>query len=237
MEREDDVAYLRALGCDYAQGFYFGEPMTEREVMNLLNALAKSSKRDERRERKKKKAEPAPAEIMEEEQSEEAMPPLLAPPEPAATHSPQSLPVPIPPPAPKRPVRKKPGIFASIKKSLGRATSASSKAASLGSSLKGALKPAKAKEGRSAQQRPPVPASPNSPGREAPSLRKRLNHMEPPAADGYAPPPLPPQPQPNPNPNPYGRSGQPPMPPVGAEVGADTDPDYDQTDWQRRRRG
>jgi diguanylate cyclase (GGDEF)-like protein/PAS domain S-box-containing protein len=57
IEREDDVAYLRALGCEYAQGFYFGEPMSEREVMNLLNALAKSSKREEKKEKKKKKPE------------------------------------------------------------------------------------------------------------------------------------------------------------------------------------
>jgi hypothetical protein len=55
IEREDDVAYLRALGCEYAQGFYFGEPMSEREVMNLLNALARSSKREEKREKKKPK--------------------------------------------------------------------------------------------------------------------------------------------------------------------------------------
>jgi hypothetical protein len=52
VEREDDVAYLRAMGCDYAQGFFFGEPMTEREVMQLINALVKSNKRDERREKK-----------------------------------------------------------------------------------------------------------------------------------------------------------------------------------------
>jgi len=55
IEREDDVAYLRALGCEYAQGFYFGEAMSEREVMSLLNALAKSSKREEKKEKKKKK--------------------------------------------------------------------------------------------------------------------------------------------------------------------------------------
>ena len=57
IEREDDVAYLRALGCEYAQGFYFGEPMNEREVMSLLNALAKSSKREEKKKDKKKKPE------------------------------------------------------------------------------------------------------------------------------------------------------------------------------------
>ncbi|MEJ2117137.1 MAG: EAL domain-containing protein, partial [Alphaproteobacteria bacterium] len=51
IEREDDVAYMRALGCDYAQGLYFGEAMNEREAMQLINAIAKSGKR----EKKKKK--------------------------------------------------------------------------------------------------------------------------------------------------------------------------------------
>jgi diguanylate cyclase (GGDEF)-like protein/PAS domain S-box-containing protein len=57
LEREEDVAYVRALGCDYAQGFYFGEPVTERDVMSLLSALARSNKRDEKRQKKKKKLE------------------------------------------------------------------------------------------------------------------------------------------------------------------------------------
>jgi len=43
VDRERDAAYLRALGCDYGQGFYFGEPMTEKEVMNLVNALARAA--------------------------------------------------------------------------------------------------------------------------------------------------------------------------------------------------
>ena len=59
MEREEDVSYVRALGCDYAQGFYFGEPIAERDVMNLLNALARSSKRDKKREKKERKTDEA----------------------------------------------------------------------------------------------------------------------------------------------------------------------------------
>jgi len=43
VDRERDAAYLRALGCDYGQGFYFGEPMTEKEVMNLVNALSRAA--------------------------------------------------------------------------------------------------------------------------------------------------------------------------------------------------
>lgn len=51
VEREEDVAHLRALGCDFAQGAYYGEPMNEKEVMNLLSVLAKGSRRDARRPR------------------------------------------------------------------------------------------------------------------------------------------------------------------------------------------
>ncbi|MFP4538301.1 MAG: EAL domain-containing protein [Dichotomicrobium sp.] len=43
VDRERDAAYLRALGCDYGQGFYFGEPMSEKEVMNLVNTLARAA--------------------------------------------------------------------------------------------------------------------------------------------------------------------------------------------------
>jgi diguanylate cyclase (GGDEF)-like protein/PAS domain S-box-containing protein len=56
VEREDDVAYLRALGCDFAQGFYYGEPMSEKAVMNLVTALARGAKRDEKRGKVAKKA-------------------------------------------------------------------------------------------------------------------------------------------------------------------------------------
>jgi len=43
VDRDRDAAYLRALGCEFGQGFYFGEPMTEKEVMNLVNTLARSA--------------------------------------------------------------------------------------------------------------------------------------------------------------------------------------------------
>lgn len=60
VERQEDVAYVKALGCDYAQGFYFGEPMTEKEVVNLLSAMSRSSKREERRKDRQKPASAAP---------------------------------------------------------------------------------------------------------------------------------------------------------------------------------
>ncbi len=44
VESEEDVSFLRSIGCGYAQGFYFGEPMNQKDVIYLLEALAKDVK-------------------------------------------------------------------------------------------------------------------------------------------------------------------------------------------------
>ncbi len=93
VDNDEDLAYVRALGCDFGQGFYYADLMTEREVVNLLNAIARSSRRDskeqekeerraerraekdrEREERGREKA-PAPADA-------EAKPAVAVPPSP-----------------------------------------------------------------------------------------------------------------------------------------------------------
>jgi len=43
VDRQRDAVYLQALGCDYGQGFYFGEPMTEKEALGLVSTLAKAA--------------------------------------------------------------------------------------------------------------------------------------------------------------------------------------------------
>ena len=48
VETAEDAAYLRSIGCEYAQGFYYGEPMTSKEVEDLLSALASHRKRQQR---------------------------------------------------------------------------------------------------------------------------------------------------------------------------------------------
>lgn len=50
VEASEDADYLRSIGCDYAQGFYFGEPMGEKEVKSLLTALAKAQKKEASRD-------------------------------------------------------------------------------------------------------------------------------------------------------------------------------------------
>jgi EAL domain-containing protein (putative c-di-GMP-specific phosphodiesterase class I) len=45
IETAADANYLRAIGCEYGQGFYYGEPLDERDVTRLLKALAKDAKK------------------------------------------------------------------------------------------------------------------------------------------------------------------------------------------------
>ena len=42
VEDPEDVAFLRAAGCVYAQGFYYGDPMPDRDVMQLLMLVRKA---------------------------------------------------------------------------------------------------------------------------------------------------------------------------------------------------
>jgi diguanylate cyclase (GGDEF)-like protein/PAS domain S-box-containing protein len=48
VETEDDVAFLRTVGCEYGQGAYYGEPKPEREALQLV----KDERRAERRMKK-----------------------------------------------------------------------------------------------------------------------------------------------------------------------------------------
>ena len=49
VETEEDVGLLRSIGCEYGQGFFYGEPMSEREVMQLLNVVRRAERRMRRR--------------------------------------------------------------------------------------------------------------------------------------------------------------------------------------------
>jgi diguanylate cyclase (GGDEF)-like protein/PAS domain S-box-containing protein len=45
VETDEDVSVLRSMDCEYGQGFYYGDPITEREVLQLLKLVRKSERR------------------------------------------------------------------------------------------------------------------------------------------------------------------------------------------------
>jgi diguanylate cyclase (GGDEF)-like protein/PAS domain S-box-containing protein len=45
VENEDDIGLLRTIGCEYAQGFLYSGPITQREVLNNLKTLRKADRR------------------------------------------------------------------------------------------------------------------------------------------------------------------------------------------------
>ena len=49
VETEDDVALLRTIGCEYGQGFFYGEPASEREALQLLRVARRTERRMKRR--------------------------------------------------------------------------------------------------------------------------------------------------------------------------------------------
>jgi hypothetical protein len=49
VEASEDAGFLRSIGCEFAQGFYYGELMSEREVLQLLKVIRKSERKLRRR--------------------------------------------------------------------------------------------------------------------------------------------------------------------------------------------
>ena len=49
VETDEDVGYLRSIECEYGQGFYYGDPISERDVLQLLKLVRKSERRIEPR--------------------------------------------------------------------------------------------------------------------------------------------------------------------------------------------
>ncbi|MGZ5918096.1 MAG: EAL domain-containing protein, partial [Methyloceanibacter sp.] len=48
VETANDAAYLRSIGCEFGQGFYYGEPMSAKDVGQLLAMLANNRKHKQR---------------------------------------------------------------------------------------------------------------------------------------------------------------------------------------------
>ncbi len=45
VEEAEQASFLRSIGCEYAQGYHFGEPIPERDVIQLLKMVRKSERK------------------------------------------------------------------------------------------------------------------------------------------------------------------------------------------------
>jgi hypothetical protein len=212
--------------------------MTERDVMSLLNALAKNTRRDERRERKQKKpADEPPSFGSSAEIGEQRTPPPMS----GATGGPAAypLPVPVPQPASKTAsgAKKRRSLFASLRGLFGGVALAAG--GGLGAKFRGLFKSNKAPPPRpkppGPQQRAERPAA--APVQRPPApLRSRLAQADPSAAADQPPrqPPPPPQwyqaePPPPPQPRP---ASQPPEPELSSDQ---LPPDFHRADGTHGR--
>ena len=103
VETEDDVGLLRSIGCEYGQGFYYGEPMSEREVLQLLKVARRAERRMSKKGgllRKRPRADegPLPAPSAAPDPDAEAPPRGAAVPQAALAANGAGLPpIPVPP--------------------------------------------------------------------------------------------------------------------------------------------
>jgi EAL domain-containing protein (putative c-di-GMP-specific phosphodiesterase class I) len=79
VETQADASYLRSIGCEYGQGYYYGEPMSAKEVGTLLAALASHRKRRQRERARAKQPEAPPAGLEVQVQGAAPLPALPGP--------------------------------------------------------------------------------------------------------------------------------------------------------------
>lgn len=100
VESSEDVGFLRSIGCQYAQGYYYGEAMAERDVADLLKIVRKSERKLQRRglfrspAARKEKDKDAAKNV----EAGKTTPPPAAAPLPPPTHEPQPPAVQVAPP-------------------------------------------------------------------------------------------------------------------------------------------
>jgi len=81
VEQKDEAAFLRSIGCEYAQGYHFGEPIPERDVLQLLKMIRKSEKKMQPRGFfRPKRAVLKPQEMLPEDDDRAEVAEVLAPP-------------------------------------------------------------------------------------------------------------------------------------------------------------
>jgi diguanylate cyclase (GGDEF)-like protein len=105
VETPEDYAFLRSLGCEYGQGFYYGEPMSAADVTDLLKVVRRAERRFKRRAFKQKR--PTETKPQGQKQTATPTPEVAKKPKPDATReqtsprpatAPAATPTPMPPP-------------------------------------------------------------------------------------------------------------------------------------------
>ena len=197
VEREEDVGLLRTIGCGYGQGSFYGEPMSEREALQLLKVARRTERRMKRRSLLRKR------EKIVEEAPLEAAPADAPTPQPASVANGAEAPEPQAVPPTQAPA------------SQTRAGAPSERARPPGGPPPlpaGAAKPAAVP----LRTMPPTPLRPGTSPQAASAAPLRANGTQEPAATAAAdhdppppktgPPPLPPKAVP------LQRPGPPPLP-------------------------
>jgi diguanylate cyclase (GGDEF)-like protein/PAS domain S-box-containing protein len=94
VEAEDDIVFLRSIGCEFAQGVYYGELMSDRDVSQLLKDVRRAERRLKRSRlfRTKSGAKPRP----ETSAPPAALAAPLVPPAPVGVAAAPSAPAPMP---------------------------------------------------------------------------------------------------------------------------------------------
>ncbi len=152
VDSEEDLAYVRAVGCDYGQGFFYSDLMTEREVVNLLNTIARSARRDDREEEKEAKRAERRAEKEKEKEEKEREKAL------AAAEAEAAAPPPAPASKPSGPARaKRPAQTGKRRPRFGLGAKPGANAGDAARS-----------QARADMPEPPRPAGSEGPGRSSP---------------------------------------------------------------------
>ncbi len=200
VETEEDVAFLRSIGCEYGQGPYYGEAMSEREVMQLIKVARKVERRMKKSalfRRRQRPPEPAPQ--LEPPAAAKAPAPVMAvagngskPMQLPAVPAPQPTPIRgangsngrsrLPPPLPGPLPGPRPGP----RPAAGLPPRAPAPKPPPGAAPAGKVPPAAAASGRAG---PPAPPVPGPPGVGRPQPPAKLAVPPPPGA-----PPLPARP-------------------------------------------
>jgi diguanylate cyclase (GGDEF)-like protein/PAS domain S-box-containing protein len=120
VEAEDDVAFLRSIGCEFAQGAYYGDGMSERDVLQLLKVVRRAERRLKKsstfRQRAKARSEaatPPHAAAAATQPPPGARPSPMAPPPPQPM-PPQAAPQSRMPPPPNGSAQPPPATLATV---------------------------------------------------------------------------------------------------------------------------